>query len=137
MINPICTDKCVRALTIPVITRHGHTRRIVADFLGIRTDSPDAATKIGRLLYTLNAEAVAQRYNEEPSTEGAHYVAFAREQETASRIVDLKALACLRYQCREGNVDKSPTFAELSRVIGEIAFAILSEAPQYEAAAWG
>lgn len=129
---------------------------VVPLFDGIDTSRAEAPTLIGRRLFTLNIEAVQQRYpdtidrpQDMPgpcNSDGeatAHRIArdflyrpTARRVSTDEMVASLKALHCLRYQCSEGNVPETPLYQEITRAIGRIADAIVSEMPAYEAAAW-
>jgi hypothetical protein len=140
VVDPETMDRCVRAICFGKgAYGHPHVNR----FAGIDTTQTDAPTNIGRLLYTMNCEAVSQRYREEPSTFGTDYIAFQaspnrlRPQTLADKVADLKSLQCLEYQCSEGDVMNNALFAELRSAIGAIAAGILSTLPEYEAAPWG
>ena len=121
---------------------------VVGLFDGIDTSRAEAPTLIGRRLYTLNIEAVTQRY---PDTQdnpadlpgAAYQIArtftarpLGRVARPSEMIASLKALHCLRYQCAEGDVPKTALYAEITAAIGRMADAIVSEMPAYENAAW-
>ena len=142
-----CMDRCVRTLTA-----RGRYGQILRSFGGIDTAAAGAATEIGRRLFTLNVEAVMQRYpdtQDDPSRlpgdnmaprHTSRYQAPQRGPSmlTRAELVDgAKALHCLVYQCAEGNVPESDLFRELEAAIGKICAQIVSNLPEYEAAAWG
>lgn len=127
--------------------RYGH---ILPMFGNIGTDAPDAPTKIGRLLFSLNIEAVTQRYpdceddqSNMPGTVGCqslpmtfscrsgHYLSVP------SLIDGYKAIRCLIYQCSEGDVpERAAVYRWLVAASGVIAGEIVSNTPEYEAAEW-
>jgi hypothetical protein len=141
-------DKCVA-----IICARGQYGQTIPVFAGVETAKNSAKTEIGRRLFTLNIEAVQQRYPDtidkpkdmpgpiEPIP--AHRLAAEYVYAGPSRLgfVDaiacVKSLQCLRYQCCEGDVDKSELYAELIRAIGAICEAIVEAMPDYERAPWG
>lgn len=142
-----CMDRIVRTLTA-----RGRYGQILPRFAGIDTSAPGAATEIGRRLFTLNIEAVMQRYPDTqdnpdnlPGEHGAMSIATTyrapqHSPATLARrdLVDgVKALQCLSYQCSEGNVPSTELYREIQAAIGEVCEAIVSSLPEYETAAWG
>lgn len=119
--------------------------RCIAGVLAVREDLPHVAPTLAKLvddplalasaLYALNESAVLQRYPGDPDFSATprynHKIALC------SKVAAYKALRCLRYQCSEGEADKSPLYAELTAVIGSLAEAIVSALPEYARAAWG
>jgi hypothetical protein len=148
VVDPSCMDRCVRTLTAK-----GRYGQIVRRFAGIDTDTPGAATEIGRRLFTLNVEAVMQRYPDtenDPSnmpgsgdcmTLSAGYRSKQARPAfglTRAQLVDgVKALRCLSYQCSEGDVVKADLYRDLQAAIGEVCEHIVSELPEYSQAEWG
>ena len=55
----------------------------------------------------------------------------------ATPVEQFKAIACLLYQCCEGNVPKSPLYDALNHAAGELAQRIVRDLPEYEQASWG
>ena len=123
-----------------------HRRRsygpTIARFAEIETAAPDAATAIGRALFAMNIEAVQQHYPDtrrDPSNlpgpgAGAEKLGSTYRHTRRlplSLVAGLKRLTELRYQCPEGDVYKSPLYAELERAIGTIALAIVEDLPGY------
>jgi hypothetical protein len=146
VIDTDAMDRAVQAIC--AAGRHG---MIVGKFDGIDTSASDAGTLIGRRLFTLNIEAVMQRYpdtqdnpDDMPGTVGcAEYPTTYRfngrpgARLPAGRLVaGFKALQGLRYQCSEGDVKGTPLYRELTDVIGTIAADIVERLPAYEAAPW-
>jgi hypothetical protein len=108
-------------------------------------------TATGRELFTMNVEAVTQRYldfREDPSNlpgpAGAHLLpetyqapdCLAHQLDRRSMIASYKATRSLIYQCSEGNVPESPLYSELTRAAGELAAEIVRRLPEYDAAPW-
>jgi hypothetical protein len=48
--------------------------------------------------------------------------------------LSLVALECLRYQCSEGDVPKTPVYAEIDSAVNHWRGVILSTIPEYKAA---
>ena len=125
--------------------------QIISTFAGIDTSAPTAPTEIGRRLFTLNIEAVYQRY---PDTQDTGELPGEDDSLSMPRTFrapkpatvqapmgqlagDLKALGCLRYQCSEGDVPNAPLFVALAEAIGVLSYDIVSRMPEYERAPWG
>lgn len=146
VIESSAMDRVVRT-----ICARGRYGQILRTFAGIDTAAPDAPQQIGRRLFTLNVEAVMQRYpdtedrpSEMPGTHDAstlpHSYVYRGSRVPpahAELIAGVKAMKCLRYQCAEGDVPKSEQYRELDKAIGEVCEHIVSELPAYDAARWG
>lgn len=136
----VSEETMTRAVRGLLALHYGHP--ITAEIGRIKTDSRDAGSLIGRALFALNAEAVAQRYDEEPDEDTAdlsrNFVYLARlVPQTIAQLVDsFKALQCLAYQCREGHCDKTPLYSELQQAIAALAVVIVGKLPNYSTAAW-
>jgi hypothetical protein len=143
-------DQVIRAL-------FGRTRygQIVPRFDGAFTapGHPGSAdpTETGRKLFTMNVEAVTQRYldcranpKDLPGPAGAHLLPtayraperLARPLDQATMVACYKAIKSLLYQCSEGDMPDSPLYGELERAAGQIAGDIVRDLPAYQAAAW-
>jgi hypothetical protein len=125
--------------------------QITRTFAGFDTAERKNGTEIGRQLFTLNIEAVTQRYPDcadDPSNlpgpqdaarQASDYLwggSAANDQE--SMIKTMKAMQCLRYQCSEGDVPETTgLYRELCMAIGKLAENIVRKMPTYEAAEWG
>lgn len=147
-------DRCVRTICAPA--QHG---MVISRFADIDTRAPDAMTRIGRLLFALNIDAVCERYpdchNEPdnlpgPCDDAGHstiidapltYIPQVRRftsKPMRDQVVDgYKALQCLRYQCNEGNIPSRPAYAALCEAISEIADEIVQSLAAYSKASWG
>lgn len=148
-------DRCVST-----ICARGRYGQIINVFAGIDTERRDARTEIGKQLFSLNIEAVMQRYPDcednpgnlpGPCDEDGNSTALrqrdmycnlgsSRNLQRARQpfLIDgYKALQCLRYQCSEGDIDQKPLYQALSEAIATIAEEIVESLPEYEKAAWG
>jgi hypothetical protein len=120
--------------------------------IGALRDVNAAASEIGRKLYAMNVAAVQERYPdtiERPEhTPGpcddqgifdfANVIDFAYRPTDArcNRMQAYTSIQCLLYQCSEGEIDKSPLYAELESVLNRIACNIVDSLPEYDAAKW-
>lgn len=148
----VVSRECMQrvALTICHRSRYG---QVIPTFDGIPTNLPTAPTEIGRRLFTLNIEAVFQRYPDTqdnpdtlPGDIDADGRSVALKEAAAFRtsaalhvnpIAGLKAMQCLSYQCDEGNVPETVLYKEREAAIGRIAVHIVEGLPAYDKAAWG
>src|SRR3990167_7877135 len=64
----------------------------------------------GQQLWQMNCDAVNQRYSGHVPQEPAYYRYLPKQ---FSRVVALKGLQCLIYQCSEGDVPKRALYKEL------------------------
>jgi hypothetical protein len=96
-------------------------------------DAPcEARDGMGRQLYRLNAEAVRQRYGRnDPIPDNYRYsVVFPLP------IQQYKSLACLVYQCTEGNVPQTALYHVLMRRKIDLALDIVHSLDAYRTADW-
>ena len=103
---------------------------------------PQALARLGQHLYALNVNAVAQRYPGEPVDQlpgpiAGGYTYECRLTACPSPIQAYKALACLLYQCSEGNVPQKPLYKALRALKAGIAETYIERLPEYDAAPWG
>lgn len=147
VVDTECMDRCVRT-----ICAKGTYVQIIPVFAGIDTSLVGAHKAIGRRLFTLNVEAVQQRYPDTldnpsnmPGPHGAAALPFnyrysGNKAAPSHRdlIHGVKSLVCLSYQCAEGDVpDKANLYAELEAAIGTVSCVIVKQLPEYEKAPWG
>ena len=100
------------------------------------------ATKVGQLLWVMNAAAVAARYRDHPDLgrmiDNEAIAAYRFRARTESDPVLFKSLRCLAYQCDEGAVPAANRhFAWLETMILLGAAVGLDRSPEYDAAPWG
>ena len=119
------------------------------DFLRVPLKSANAPTLIGRRLFSLNIEAVMQRYPD--CAEDPNRMPGDADSATApetfrcedyrplthkERIASLKALQCLIYQCSEGDIPERQEYRELRDMERRVMARIVEALPEYEAAPW-
>lgn len=89
-------------------------------------DGDDMANELGRKLWTMNAEAVRQRYALAPEgQEMSEYKAAIAsytyvEPKAVGELQHFKSLSCLAYQCYEGNVPEQELFKRISKLEEEL-----------------
>lgn len=128
IVSKECMDRVVT-----VICRRNQYGQIIRTFDGLDTAAANAATEIGRRLYSLNIEAVYQRYPDTqdnpdampgPIRDGRSEALRLRDTYKApalsrspfcapeTMVAGVKAMQCLAYQCAEGDVPERPLFKE-------------------------
>lgn len=88
---------------------------------------------LAQALADMNERALAARYGDKPS--GAKHV--LRLITGLDRVFVIKQMACLLYQCTEGDVDQGPLYKAVEALKGDMAFDVVSRTPAYAAAPWG
>jgi len=92
---------------------------------------------LGKKLFEMNADAVAQRYREKkPDYSSADEYKFT-DVSGVSIAQAWQSARCLRYQCSEGNVPKRKLFKQLDEFIDELADKMATERAEAEKAEWG
>lgn len=139
------------AFIVPQKTMHNAVMA-VADQGGGLLDAfgvgPLDTDRLGRALYSLNIEAVHQRYPDTvdnpvtlPGEAGCErWPETYRHRLTAvsmSSVARYKALSCLIYQCAEGSVIETAQYEALQAIKARLAHRIISKLPEYEAIEWG
>ncbi len=140
-------DRCLEA----ILTR-SRGGPVVREVCGIKTDEPDAATRIGRALYALNVFSVGELY---PSTAPHELPGPAQAFSVAANYVfrghvsgspigirpklvpGAKALACLKYQSCEGGAFRTESYRSLTAALDAVHRAIVEDLPEWQAAKWG
>ena len=120
-------DRCVGA-----IFHERYGSYAVASFCGKPLEEWDKS-ELGRMLYAMNASAVAERYNEAPEDCSSYRF---QQQHVGPIVAGIKALDCLHYQCSEGDTDQTEPYRELERVIGLLCASVVREMPAYQRAEW-
>jgi hypothetical protein len=87
---------------------------------------------IGRQLWRMNADAVAERYQEPPEPTDD----FRYRPALYSPVQQFKALSCLLYQCSEGDIDQRPLYKQLEERRNAFARAIVMDSKEYDGAHW-
>ena len=100
--------------------------------------SLEQATSLGRSLWLLNAVALEQRYEEQTAQDYLDTInTYVWQPQAQDRLVLIKALDCLVYQCSEGNVPKSDLYQWASGIADKMAGPALRKTQGYYAAPWG
>lgn len=103
-------------------------------FCGVPTSAADAGDRIGRILFTLNSEAVNYRYGDD---EVVLEYRYRHQAHTAHPIQAHKSISCLLYQCSEGKqFETSQAYLELERFQNKLADNIITSLPAWQAAKW-
>jgi len=110
---------------------------------------PEALTKLGDELLSLNVKAIQCRYEDMrpktpsevvdfwlPGNEGAEF-AYNPSTVSPKPIPLYKALKCFLYQCAEGTVVHDPLFKAMDEWATGMAHEIVSRLDEYEKAVWG
>lgn len=91
----------------------------------------------GELLFTMNVEAIEQRYGkgEAESFRPLDYEYHCVYPPTAIRFY--RVLSCYLYQCLEGNVPETPLYKIMYDVQVQLAMLIVQSLPEYDKIPWG
>jgi hypothetical protein len=115
MVNTNVMAKVVTAILLNFDTFDGKSTARGA-LLAAPTDAQKGAgSNIAKKLLLLNRRALRARYG---CDDNLPEFAFERWAD-ATPVEQFKAMSCLLYQCREGNVHESRLYDELSRAAGE------------------
>jgi hypothetical protein len=108
----------------------------------------ESQTVLARKLWAMNIEAVRQRYSHSAEMMGeverctAEVAAYTppfnmNEPLTVAKGCDAaRAIACLRYQCAEGDVPETDLFKALTLIEQKLCVVIVGLLPEYERALW-
>lgn len=127
-------DRCVRA-----ILDGGHYDLVIeladkATRVALAAED-DKRTALGRLLFRMNEDAVAFRYDER--ADRASSKTYSYTHRSAEMVELFKSLDCFTYQCSEGDVPKRPLFRLCEAIQARIACGIVRLSDSYNRAAWG
>lgn len=103
-------------------------------FCGVHVWDRRNLEEIGAVLFTMNQEAVNQRYDiEEPATykHANHKIVGG-----IALAPYIKSVDCLLYQCAEGSVPEHDHYKQLEAVREKLVDAMLRNLPEYANAAW-
>ena len=121
-------DRCVGA----ILYKEKPYGSPLGTFCGQAVESWDPS-HLGRMLYGLNTQAVAQRYNETPEDMSTYVF---NPLQVGPLVAGIKALESLLYQCSEGNIPETSGYKELERVLGALCRSVVRSSPAYEKAQW-
>jgi hypothetical protein len=120
------------AFTVSTLTIDRCVSAIYRDWQGGKSE-----TQLGKQLMQLNRKAMDERYpdrHEESKSTDAEVEEYRHTPQAPNPYFFLVALECLRYQCTEGDVPKTPLYGEIERAANHWRGAILSAIPEYKAA---
>jgi hypothetical protein len=129
----------VEEITINKIVNYLAYRRniehiqIILKEAGYDLTTLEGREKLFNHLYSMNIQAVNQRYEEANKREPYKY----RIISSYPCIQVFKAFNCFMYQCAEGEIPKSDLYKFMSKVEGLVARHILTNMPEYDKAYWG
>jgi len=101
--------------------------------IGYDVDIDKGFQEFAQALYTMNYDAVNQRYDENSQVQIQKYEQRLR---TGTIFQDLKTVKCFLYQCSEGNVTESPLYLFIRDIERSIMNTIIDRIPEYEKANW-
>lgn len=118
--------------------------KVVTMLYADKLSSTDCAQldAVGLRLWEMNHLALKARYGaDEPhGVKYEHQVPkgyYSHNPPTlAVRCAMLKAANCFLYQCSEGDVPELALYCEVAKARHDLALAIVSDLPEYEAAPW-
>jgi hypothetical protein len=96
-----------------------------------------AETILGKRLMQLNRIAMDERYSDRHTDSKAtdpEIDDYRHTPQACNSYLFLVALECLRYQCSEGDVPKTPLYAEIDRAVNHWRGVIFSTIPEYKSA---
>jgi len=97
--------------------------------------SPDDFDRLSVELMKMNVEAVKYRHDDDSSWEAlCEPVDWSKGY--LNKYQALKSMHCLRYQCCEGNIDKTDLYKFLDELIHAWESYIIDGIPEYENAGW-
>jgi len=102
---------------------------------GIDLTYEEDEAKFGLKLFSLNVQAVKERYGKAESFRDLNY--HYRIMISCNAINAYKSLECLIYQCSEGSVPETKLYQKLERIKNYLASQIISDLPEYKRATWG
>jgi hypothetical protein len=134
----IVEDKTInRVVTFLGTDREGDwLRRQVQEHLGLDLTTGVGRETLGQLMFSLNCDAVNQRYGENQAQEFRPLDYKYRMEISCNRIQAFKSLQCWHYQCSEGDIDQNPLYQTMERIQGALAEIIVTRLDAYDKLAW-
>ena len=134
----VVEDKTInRVVTFLATDREGDwIRRQIQEKLGLDLTSWIGRETLGKLMFSLNCDAVNQRYGDDQAQEFRPLNYEYRMDIPCNRIQAFKSLQCWHYQCSEGDIDQNPLYQTMERVQGVIAEMIVTRLPAYDSLQW-
>lgn len=110
-------------------------------------DTDGARDAFGQDMYSMNVEAVVQRYPDcvgnpnnmpGPVDENNNHAPYKYRFELPPKTIQFyKSLSCFLYQCSEGNVPETPLYLALDKYNDALAHHIAYRHPEYDKTTWG
>jgi len=98
-------------------------------FAGMTASTCAQLDKIGSALFAMNERAVNARYPNDPQQIAPAYSFRPMGDEiSVPKAAQFKAIACLLYQCSEGNEPDSDLFKALDALCNQLACSVAHEA---------
>lgn len=113
-----------------------YIRRQIYKRLGVNLASDIGPETLGNLMFSLNCDAVNQRYGENEAAQFRKLDYSFRPEIHCNRLMAYKALECWMYQCSEGNIDENNLYQVMERVQGWIAEMIVTRSAEYDRLGW-
>ncbi len=110
-------------------------KRTIKRETGDDLDTAEGLTLFGRKLLDMNEKAVNQRYKGDDNV--GVFVDYRFRLVLNSAVDGFKALACLMYQCSEGDVPNSDFYKLMDKIKGAMAEDIVHKMPEWTRAKWG
>lgn len=98
-------------------------------------DPPLAAKRLAEEMFTLNCDAIEQRYGEGQAKE-FRTLDFQYKPQIVEVFQVLKNISCWLYQCTEGDAPESALYRAVERVRDKIAWHLVQNMKQYEVCKW-
>ena len=96
---------------------------------------------LAKEFYSMNREAVKQRYNEKDDSDyikipDCDKIDWTGPGTKLNKFQALKSMRCLKYQCSEGNIPDTNLYKFLENLIHQWESYIIHEIPEYDKAEW-
>lgn len=134
----VVEDKTInRAVTFLAIDREGDwLRNYIRENLGVDLTTGIGRETLGQLMFSLNCDAVNQRYGDSEAKEFRTVNYAYRLESGVTRVQAFKSLQCWRYQCSEGDIEQNDLYKTMDSVLGHMAEMIVTRLPVYDSLAW-
>ena len=114
-----------------------YIRRHIAKKLGIVLSYGDGPATLGNLMFSLNCEAVNERYGENQASEFRPLNYRFTPEIHATMMSAFKQLECWLYQCSEGNIpENNELYKVMDEIAGDIARKLVHHSAAYENSPW-
>lgn len=89
------------------------TAKTIANAVRCMAENKISRDSLARDLWSMNALALVQRYNDKPEEFEGDIAAYSAPKPSPDLYQVLKSANCVLYQCAEGDVPDMPLYAEL------------------------